>query len=145
MGFGLVTGFSEHYRTLTTNNYNSLTQLHTAKITVTVAHIMSSQSSLAIAWQWLPMADIPLPLGSETVLSISYQLLTSHSCNSQRTLNHQLRSRSQSYFMTGPLRLMTRVFVGNTVSTELFSSNGCCTVTCLNSCYLTMGLYATIL
>jgi hypothetical protein len=41
------------YWTLTlvnTNNYGSLTELHTAKITVTAAHIESSQSSLAVAW-----------------------------------------------------------------------------------------------
>jgi hypothetical protein len=33
-----------------TNNYGSLTELHTPKITVTKAHIRSSQSSLAVAW-----------------------------------------------------------------------------------------------
>jgi hypothetical protein len=41
------------YRTLTlvtTNNYDSLTELHTPNITVTTAHINSSQSSLAVAW-----------------------------------------------------------------------------------------------
>jgi hypothetical protein len=30
---------------------------------------------------------------------------------------------------------------GNNVSTELFSSKGCCTVVYLHSCYLVMGLY----
>jgi hypothetical protein len=35
---------------VTTNNYDSLTELHTPKITVTTAHINSSQSSLAVAW-----------------------------------------------------------------------------------------------
>jgi hypothetical protein len=40
---------------ITTNNYNSLTELHTPNITVTTAHIKSSQSSTA---------DIPLPLSS---------------------------------------------------------------------------------
>jgi hypothetical protein len=29
--------------------------------------------------------------------------------------------------------------------TELFTSNGCCTVGCLHSCYLSIGLYVTIL
>jgi hypothetical protein len=29
---------------------------------------------------------------------------------------------------------------GNNVSTELFLSNGCCTVACLHSCYLAMGV-----
>jgi hypothetical protein len=34
---------------------------------------------------------------------------------------------------------------GNIVSTEVFPSNGRCTVTCLLSCYLAMGLCVTIL
>jgi hypothetical protein len=44
---------SRIYWTLTlliTNNYNSLTELLTPKITVTTAHRKYSQSSLAIAW-----------------------------------------------------------------------------------------------
>jgi hypothetical protein len=35
---------------LTTNNYDSLTELHTPKITVATAHTKSSQSALVIAW-----------------------------------------------------------------------------------------------
>jgi hypothetical protein len=35
---------------VTTNSYDSLTELHTTKITVTTAHIKSSQSSLAVTW-----------------------------------------------------------------------------------------------
>jgi hypothetical protein len=35
---------------VTTNMYDSFTELHTPKITVTTAHIKSSQSSLAVAW-----------------------------------------------------------------------------------------------
>jgi threonine/homoserine efflux transporter RhtA len=35
-------------------------------------------------------------------------------------------------------------FWGNNMSTELFSSNGCCTVTCLRSCYMAMGLCVKI-
>jgi hypothetical protein len=34
---------------VTTNNYDSLTVLHTPKITITTAHIKSSQSSVAVA------------------------------------------------------------------------------------------------
>jgi hypothetical protein len=30
------------------------------------------------------------------------------------------------------------------MSTELFPSNGCCTVACLHRCYLAMGLHFTI-
>jgi hypothetical protein len=33
---------------------------------------------------------------------------------------------------------------GNYVSTELFPSNGCCTVACLYRCYLATGLHVTI-
>jgi hypothetical protein len=33
---------------------------------------------------------------------------------------------------------------GKNVSTELFPSNGCCTVACLCSCYLAVGRYVTI-
>jgi hypothetical protein len=33
---------------------------------------------------------------------------------------------------------------GNSMSTELFPSNGCCTVACLHSCYLSMGLHVTV-
>jgi hypothetical protein len=35
--------------TVTTNNYDSINELHTPKFTVTTAHIKSSQSSLAVA------------------------------------------------------------------------------------------------
>jgi hypothetical protein len=40
---------------------------------------------------------------------------------------------------------LLRVFSlpGKFVSTELFPSNGCCTVACLHSCYLTTGLHIT--
>jgi hypothetical protein len=34
---------------------------------------------------------------------------------------------------------------GSSVFTEIFLSNGCCTVACSHSCYLTMGLHVTIL
>jgi hypothetical protein len=35
---------------VTTNNYDSLTELQTPNITVTTAHIKSYQSSLAVGW-----------------------------------------------------------------------------------------------
>jgi hypothetical protein len=50
MGFGLVIEFTEHLQNVTTNNYESFTKLHTPKITVTTAHIKSSESSLAVVW-----------------------------------------------------------------------------------------------
>jgi hypothetical protein len=46
--FEFVIGFIE--QDVTTNNYDSLTELHTPKITVTTAHTTSSESSLTVAW-----------------------------------------------------------------------------------------------
>jgi hypothetical protein len=48
MEFGVIIGFIEHLQNVTTNNYDSLTELHTPKITVTATHMKSSQSSLAV-------------------------------------------------------------------------------------------------
>jgi hypothetical protein len=52
MGFGLVTQFIDHLctRFVTTSNFNSLTGLHTLKITVTAAHMKASMSSLFVSW-----------------------------------------------------------------------------------------------
>jgi hypothetical protein len=52
MGFGLVIAFTEHLEYVTKNNYNSLTDLRTPKITVTT-HITSSQFAITtpvVAW-----------------------------------------------------------------------------------------------
>jgi type IV secretory pathway TrbD component len=49
-GFGLVIGFIGHLQNVITNNYDSLTELHTPKITVTTAHVKSSRSLLAVVW-----------------------------------------------------------------------------------------------
>jgi hypothetical protein len=49
-GFGLMIGFIEHLQNVTTNNYDSLIELHTPKITLIPAHKKSYQSSLAVAW-----------------------------------------------------------------------------------------------
>jgi hypothetical protein len=38
------------FTVVTTNNYDSLTELHIAKIAATAAHIKYSQSSLTVAW-----------------------------------------------------------------------------------------------
>jgi hypothetical protein len=41
-GLGLVIGIIEHLQKVTTNNYDSLTELNTPKRIITTAHIMSS-------------------------------------------------------------------------------------------------------
>jgi hypothetical protein len=69
------------------------------------------------------MANVPL-LASQTVPGLSYQLLASHNCNNPSVFHHCR---------------------GNNVSTELLPNNGCCTVACLPSCYLAMGLHVTLL
>jgi hypothetical protein len=48
MGTSVVNKFTEHSQDVTANNYNSLTGLHTLKITVTTAHkVKSSMSAFA--------------------------------------------------------------------------------------------------
>jgi hypothetical protein len=49
MGFGLASGFIEYLQKVTTNNHDSLTELHTPEITVTTAHLKSPQASLPVA------------------------------------------------------------------------------------------------
>jgi hypothetical protein len=77
----LVIGFIEHLQNASTNNYNSLTELHTAKITVTTAHIETSQFSLIDAWQWLLKAEVPFHLGFQKVPGLIYQLSTDSTTN----------------------------------------------------------------
>jgi hypothetical protein len=50
---------------VTTNDYQSLAQLHTPNITVTLTQIKSSQSSLTVVCQRLPTEDVTRPLGSQ--------------------------------------------------------------------------------
>jgi hypothetical protein len=56
-GFGLEIAFIHHLQVVTTNKYNSLTELHTQNITVTTAHIksvaVSISRSLITAPKWL--------------------------------------------------------------------------------------------
>jgi hypothetical protein len=56
-GFELVIGTIEHLENITTNNYDSPTDLRTP-IAVTTAHRNSSHSSIAVAWQRLSTADV---------------------------------------------------------------------------------------
>jgi hypothetical protein len=45
-----ITGFINRVWIVTTNNYNSFTELHIPNITVTTAHINSSEYSLVMSW-----------------------------------------------------------------------------------------------
>jgi hypothetical protein len=45
-GIGLVNRFNEHSEVATTSNYNSLTGLHTLKVTVTTTHKIKSSMSV---------------------------------------------------------------------------------------------------
>jgi hypothetical protein len=51
MGFGFVTGFTEHLQILTTSNHSTVSDSHVQKFTA--AHTKSSQSAVSspvIAW-----------------------------------------------------------------------------------------------
>jgi hypothetical protein len=47
----------------------------------TLGILSLSQSLLAVAWQRLPTADVPIPLGSWTASGLSYQLITATAHN----------------------------------------------------------------
>jgi hypothetical protein len=50
-----------------------------------------------------------------------------------------------SHDSQGPHRLLCVTAPPGNVSTKLFPCNGCCTVACLHTCYLAMGLCITLL
>jgi hypothetical protein len=135
---------------VTTNNYITLTELHATKIAVTTAHIKSSvftSCCLAAASNdgRSPSSGFPncprpqLPTSHFSQLNISTDSITTE------LLVIVIQPRQ------GPQRkrlfhyCVFSHYQGNNVSTELFSSHGCSTVTCLHSCYLAMGLHVTIL
>jgi hypothetical protein len=85
VGFGLVIGFIEHLQNITTNNYDSRTEL-LLKITVTTAHIKSSQfamSSPVIAWWRIPTTSS----ASLLTLLLAGNCLTTNSLLELSTLN----------------------------------------------------------
>jgi hypothetical protein len=90
---------------VTTNNYDSFTELHISNITATTANIHFSQFSLAVAWWRLPMTDFHLPLCS-SILRVprnSWRLLYCLSCETPLNLEDQFpkfispRNRVTSY------------------------------------------------
>jgi hypothetical protein len=71
----MVIGFIEHIQNVTTNNCDSVTEFGSPKITVYSAHEVSlffTSHCLIVA----SSGDVPLVLCSQTVLDLSYQLLT---------------------------------------------------------------------
>jgi hypothetical protein len=96
MGFGLVIGFIERLQNVTTNNYDSLTELRTSKITVTAAHIKPSQfamSSSVVAWWRIPTV-------SSLPCSRSYRLATLSRLTRCFNCRFSSRSKSQIYVTT---------------------------------------------
>jgi hypothetical protein len=69
-----MTAFIEHFRNVTTNNYNAVANSHTLQFTTT--RTKSSQSAVAAAWYRLPTADFPRTLGFRFSPYFSHQLLT---------------------------------------------------------------------
>jgi hypothetical protein len=63
--------------------------------------------------------------------------------SNNRTTSHHYIALAWSIQKTSLLLLRISHCQGN-VSTELFPSNGCCTVASLHSCYLAIGLHVTI-
>jgi hypothetical protein len=78
---------------VTTNNYDSLTELHIPNISVTTAKTKFSQSSLPLLGSGFQRRTFPFLWVSEMFPCLSYQLVTSHNCNYQLSLNY---SKSES-------------------------------------------------
>jgi hypothetical protein len=78
MRFELVIGFIE----LMTSNYSAIANSHTLQFTTArTKTFQSAVSSPVVAWQRLPTAGFPLTVGSRTIPSLSYQLLTATAHN----------------------------------------------------------------
>jgi hypothetical protein len=94
MGFGLEIGFIEHLQIIDTSNYSSVANWDTLQFTPT--HTKSYNSAVfspVIAWWQLPMADVPLTLGSRTVPLSQLPDCNSNSSqglNSSSSLTHSM-------------------------------------------------------
>jgi hypothetical protein len=113
MGFGLVIGYVKHLQIVTTSNFSAIANSHALQFTT--ARTKSPQtavSSPVVAWWRLSTADIPLPLGSQTVPVP--QLSASHSHSSQR-LNC---SKQLTSFHCTPLHSLTQLGWSNDIALE---------------------------
>jgi hypothetical protein len=73
-GVGLLKRFIQYFNTQLVTIFCSYYHTQTSVLSLL-------QSPLAVALQWLSMTDIPLPLGSRTISTLSYQLLTARALN----------------------------------------------------------------
>jgi hypothetical protein len=93
----VVIGFTGLLQKVTTNNYDSLTEIHIPKITITTVQIIFSYVFTSRCLVAASTTDVPLPLGSPTVPGLSY------SSFSLQLLTDSTITQSQSYFTTGRL------------------------------------------
>jgi hypothetical protein len=87
----------------------------------------SSESSLAVAWLRLSSVNVPLPPRSRTIPDLSYQLLTSHNCNSKsksELLCNCLFTANQFVVAPSLLRPTTTAFL----ATEPLWSQSLCSI-----------------
>jgi hypothetical protein len=114
----LVPGFIGHLTLVTTNNYDSITELHTPKdhcnCSIHEVFSVSNSCCLVAASNGRPSSGFP------------------NCCRPQVPDSHFLQ-----------LQLSIDCLRRNNASTELFPNNGCCSVACLHSSYLAMGLHVT--
>jgi hypothetical protein len=131
--------FIEHFPNMTTNDYESLTELHTPNITVITAHIKSSQfvvSSAGVAWwristmssasviPFLPAGDCP-------------QLTHCSTCPAYNILAWAAQK-------TSPL-LLSFVALKTCLFAKPLLSNGSCIAASFTVVYLATCLHSTVL
>jgi hypothetical protein len=105
--FGLVIGFIEHLQIVTTSNYSTISNSHTLQFTtVGTKSSQSAASSPVVAQYRLPTADVPLALGSRTILMP--QLPASNS-NSSQGLNHNSPLTHSLTNQLAPLHSLTEL------------------------------------
>jgi hypothetical protein len=134
---------------VTTNNYDSLTKLHTPKIIVKYSthklfSVFTSRCLVAASNSWrspspgflnCPRAQLPASHFSQlqfstysTTAELLLIILPRHGPHRKYIFYYCVFSRCRR----------------NNVSKDLLPNNGCCTVACLHGCYLTMCLHVTI-
>jgi hypothetical protein len=119
MGFGLVIGFIKLLQNVTTNNYDSLTELRTPKIAVTTAHTESSQFAMSspVVGRWriptMSSASVItfLPAGDRLTTHPLLQMSTPKSKSKSELLYDWRFTANQFVLVSSFLRLTTRDFL----------------------------------